>query len=884
MRGRERAFLGRVVRRLRSPRASVYLEYAVVLPLVVLAISALIEFSAFWDAKVMANHAAWTCARIASVEAGEQGWPKEGKFEDNRLKTKGMTTATALLMSTCAMGSMHGSTSSFVNDWFDKLVMKPIMDFQNKVIDYVTGSGNGKSGGFGSLDLGKLDFGGLDSLKNMMGTSVQKKVGEAALGGLKTLIADSLLKPIFKHLNTAVNNLFKPIRDSIEKALVGNRALRQVAYAEGRISEFPDIVTVTERKDMAFSHGVSDTRIDFPRCLDNSAKCDNWFVRSDSPWPPNGQQQRMIDVKIRWPFERAWLFPVLSTAKGADATSLEGVPTAVGRALFYPQPAIRNEHLKSEGAEQFTSATTNDTSAIDKAAIDKAKNKFMGFLKVAALYYHYQLGDEEVGPYDSRSEFFGHSYKGIGVGISDRAEKDKIYKDDGLVFWMDRAPDRPHNHEAWYFKKAPDDYSQSFKNITGTDKETCEFWYGYGSGFWSGTAKTSVLKSFEYHAYRNKEWFYWGNGVNKHLRSRHSPGWTHETEFSFCLSKSGDDLVRKQKKQNVQKRTPLQAFLVAGDDTSKQRIRKIDLTDYEPTNDKASFSTYSSMVSSYPALEPSVRAMIAARRPDLLDECERLEREADETFCKAIPNKHEETINLMKGCSEELDNALNTDGKSGTEADVESSNFFGLDESDMENINEKNAAKVIEKKLNELKSKVFEAVKKIDACEKALRDFYKTDVSPNMFWSGDEDSWPGELMKRRDQDLVTFAQLVGQSIEEAGGAGGNPDFVIEMLRERHPWADPGPLAVSRELKKMAVEAWQLTMNYHNAQVELAALFNLKAGKEPLKQLADDETPGVGGLGKSLDDPTLPQPSNEGSGSDSDGSGDAWKHDDKEGWR
>ena len=92
---RERTLWNRIRRRFTSSRASVYLEYAIVMPLAILLISTLIEFAAFWDAKVMANHTAWTCARIASVEAGQKAY--DSGFEVNRLRTDGMKTATALL-------------------------------------------------------------------------------------------------------------------------------------------------------------------------------------------------------------------------------------------------------------------------------------------------------------------------------------------------------------------------------------------------------------------------------------------------------------------------------------------------------------------------------------------------------------------------------------------------------------------------------------------------------------------------------------------------------------------------------------------------------------------------------------------------------------------
>ena len=66
----------KVARRLKSSRASVFSEFALVMPIVVMVCSALIEIVGFWDAQIMANHAAWTVGRIAMVRGtdGMEYW------------------------------------------------------------------------------------------------------------------------------------------------------------------------------------------------------------------------------------------------------------------------------------------------------------------------------------------------------------------------------------------------------------------------------------------------------------------------------------------------------------------------------------------------------------------------------------------------------------------------------------------------------------------------------------------------------------------------------------------------------------------------------------------------------------------------------------------
>ena len=836
MRGRERSLWRRAVRRLKSSRASAYLEYAVVLPLVVLSISALIEFAAFWDAKIMANHAAWTCARIASVEAGEQGWPEDGKFEDDRLRTKGMTTATAMLMSTCAMGSMHGSSTDFVQSWYETLVTKPLAGLKQSVADKLKSNPLKSSDGGGSI-LGKV--------KGMAQGGALKTLMESA----GSMIVSGILDPIFDAIASSVDGFFQPLLGKLENALDGNRALRQFAYAWSRVAEDDGIVTVRERGDMAFAHGVSDRRLDFPRCLDGKAKCDDWFVLSDSPWPPNGQEQRMIDVTIRWPFERAWLFPVLSTAKDAKVTS--GRPTAVGRALFYPQPTIKNEHLKSEGAEAFASGNTNDVSAVTKV-----KDKYVGFMKVAALYYHYLLGDEEIGPYDSESKGSG-SYKGIGTGISGSAEKGKIYKNDGLVFWMDRAPDDTRNHKAWKRKASPDDYNQCFRNVTGEKKETCYFWGAVA--FASG--KKSALKRFERHAYRNREWFCWGNGRTSHLRFSHSPG----LGSSYLSAIPFVDVATKETRNVASSKELRQAFLVA-----LPLGREVTKMEYEAgAGVKAPYDAYVRMRDMDVRFASSVRAMVAAQYPDpdIGDSraCGELDRSAEKILFTEIPALHESTRALVKACSKELDKAVNGDAADGVGGSEDS--FVDVGGGDDEIMKDpKKAAEIIEKKMKVLREKTFDAIAKVNQCERNLRNFSSRSAA-----SGFEKRLEA-LMRKRGKDVVEFAQFTGQAIAESGGAG-SPDAVWNALHDRHYFLgeENGPLVQSEAFRQLALDAKKLFQDYHDAQVELAKLFNLKAATTPQKR-ADDPNPSL--TGPDADPGLAPVPSGD-SGSDNDGTGDSW---------
>lgn len=842
MRGSERSLWNRAVRRLKSPRASAYLEYAVVMPLVVMMISALIEFAAFWDAKIMANHTAWTCARIASVEAGQTDSPTDSELKENRLKTDGMKRATALLMSTCAMGSMHGSASDFVKTWYDELVTKPLTELKNSIAEKL------KTNPTKSLD-------GKGSILDKMSAVTKGGVLQELMADAGAMIVSGILDPIFEAIASSVEGLFKPLLKKLEGALNGNRVLRQFAYATSRVAEderngtYGGIITVTERKDMAFARGSTDTRLDFPRCLDGRAKCDDWFVISDSPWPPNGQAQRMIDVTIKWPFESAWLFPALSSS---GAKSNEGRPTAVGRALFYPQPTLRNEHLKSEGAEAFAPGETNDVSAVTKV-----KNKYVGFMKVAALYYHYLLGNEEVGPYDSKSSTF-FSYKGIGVGISGAAEKGKIYRNDGLVFWMDRAPDDTSSHKAWGRKASPDDYNQCFRNISGEKDETCKFWPGIA--FNTLGIKTSALKRFESHSYWRKEWFCWGNGRTSHLRMNHSPNLNSSLLSSTTIGASGKDARAVAASKELR-----QAFLVA-----LPLGREVTKREYEAgAGVKAPYDTYVRMRDKDARFSSSVTAMVAAQYTELnsskRDECGRLDREAERILFTDVPALHASTRALVAACSKELDKAVNGDAADSVGGDDDSFvDVGGGDEEIMKDPSK--AAEILEKKLKDLRGKVFDAIKNVNECERNIRSFSDRNAAAGF------EKRLKALTAKRGRDVVEFAQFVGMSIAESGGAE-DPDAVWRELHMSHYlWGEQeGTITESVAFWQLALEAKRLFQSYHDAQVELAKLFNLKAATA-VKSRATDPDPSLDGPGA---DSALAPISSDSSGSDDDKSGDSW---------
>lgn len=90
------------VKRLGSPHGTVMLEFALIMPLLLMIGMFVIEILQYHDAQLMADHAAWRLARIAAVRTSG----KDGKVTFPKLwkNTGSEQVAVALLMSTATTG------------------------------------------------------------------------------------------------------------------------------------------------------------------------------------------------------------------------------------------------------------------------------------------------------------------------------------------------------------------------------------------------------------------------------------------------------------------------------------------------------------------------------------------------------------------------------------------------------------------------------------------------------------------------------------------------------------------------------------------------------------------------------------------------------------
>lgn len=118
-----------VCRRFASGRGTAFLEFAMVLPVLLAVTTFIIEICMFWDATVMANHTAFTLARIAKVNvvAGKVAFPSALKIKSTSIVDSEKLTTTMLMM-TATTGWFKGTKEwvSFpdIKNIIQKLIFK----------------------------------------------------------------------------------------------------------------------------------------------------------------------------------------------------------------------------------------------------------------------------------------------------------------------------------------------------------------------------------------------------------------------------------------------------------------------------------------------------------------------------------------------------------------------------------------------------------------------------------------------------------------------------------------------------------------------------------------------------------------------------------------
>lgn len=485
----------RAKRRIASPRGSVFTEFALIMPIAVLVCSALIEIVGFWDAQIMANHAAWTVGRIVMVrgsdglefssnvsqksKTGIAGSPLPDPLKKalagldtaisgfNKFNNRG-NIATLFLMSTCGIGYYGASPGKTVSDGFNALVEAGVKAITEGIPDWIKEAVSG-------ITLPSFIDGG--------GSGIEGFVSEL-VKGIVDKITEVALKPFAEVIGGLLKDAFESIlgKDGvkIDDLFSGNSAAarfaRQIYGAGSRIARAKstigkEVLTVTDMDGLKggflFAKRSDMGRLVYPQVVDKEAKSDGYFVTGVHGWPANDGGLAMAHVEINWPYEYGWLFPVVS-GRGA----LSSRPVATGHSMVFPQPDIANDNLYSEGATAFApGAYTNNAALSD---LDDLAKEMENYLKYVKFCMRYRICMDAIS-----------------------------LKDEGS--WI----------EAWSWKCCPE-----LKGLfghgdgkAGGDYANC--WRAITDGKAQDALLSDLEKYFKTSSYRYRDYFYWDGAYHK---------------------------------------------------------------------------------------------------------------------------------------------------------------------------------------------------------------------------------------------------------------------------------------------------------------------------------------------------------------------------------
>ncbi len=471
-------------RRVLSPHGSVFTEFALVMPIVLLVCSAVIEMLGYWDAQVMANHTAWQVGRIAMVRGADgmkfssaldkksstgiatKSMPDSLKkalapFESalstvNLFNDRGNITA-LFMMSTCGIGYFGASPGKTVSLGFKDLVKGGVDALSKGIPDLVKGSLKDmiKFPSFGGTGKTLEDF-----IKNLVGKVVDKLVAVAIQP-----ITDALGKLLLK----ASDAIFGKDGAKLDDLFTKTRTGRQIFGAASRIARAKkvtnlDAVVVKSMDDRRFVFANAVTNMTYPEVADKSAESDGYFAKGTHGWPPNNEAHAMVSVEVNWPYERGWLFPVVSGRGGADGSA----PVAKGHSMVFPQPNISPENLYSVGAVGYEDGDYTNTAA--QAAVDALKDEMQDYLRYVQFCMKFRICQESL---------FLHSDK---------------YHVKSLTWWK-------------YISPLKDLFRISSIPAGSGDYKDC--WDVITNGKDQDTKETTLVDYFAGSSYHNRDYFHW---------------------------------------------------------------------------------------------------------------------------------------------------------------------------------------------------------------------------------------------------------------------------------------------------------------------------------------------------------------------------------------
>jgi len=541
--------LARARTRVRSARGAVFAEFALLAPILVLLISAMIEIAGFFDAQVMANHTAWTIGRQATVHMDELAVIKTekkvetitgynshftspaknpwegGLFEElglvvqglNNLRDHGRITA-VMLMSTCGMGYFGKTPGQFSADLLKKALISPI----KKLVEQLASNLKEKLKIKIELPFGIADF--LNKIISEVINKLFEKIVNPIVDKLTGAIAkklEEIIGPIDEKLdsNVAWARRIKQIYGAAQRAVHADhlKSVYSISYPGYKLNKDAFIDWETYRIDQ--QHNPLSFPAAFCAANKPAPTIKNYVVSGYTGWPPNGQFYPVMRVDVKWPYSKMWMFPVVS-GMGKEGKTI----IAQGSSLVFSQPMIDNDFLKSEGAKAYPGSDQDNDLAL---ALEKIAKLAKQYLEVMIFALEYRIRTEVVDHHE-------HHRDGI--------HNDHFYKP-LIYFWFDRnkVDTAEYGAEPWgsvgscqakTIRDRSIGYTKTAHEITGT-------WDVY-----TEKKKYSVPVRGDRQRFRYR-YFWWETYKNPHgkLRSRypifdsHNARYFNQGERNLQLSK-----------------------------------------------------------------------------------------------------------------------------------------------------------------------------------------------------------------------------------------------------------------------------------------------------------------------------------------------------------
>ena len=367
----ERRVLAAGGRRLRSGRGSAYVEFAFLAPLFLMMASLLIELATFWDASVMANHAAWQVGRIMKVKpdgkntelfkiktvAAESEIAKQAasgvnevikllnQFGDQR------TLTTVMLMSGSSMGytGVPGHEMGDLLSIIVKAPMEMLTDKENGLSKMLAEALAAKAPDLSQFGLPTGDL--LSGLASQLLGVIAQPIFNA--------VAKQLLKPVSEWAQKTLNGIGTKISDALDQKDGSFSATKHYARNLQKAYQRVQFATVGKGKKggpLVKVYTANEGDIQF---LGATGTLRQPHVKGKAP----GLEGQAAYVRVRWPMASDWLFPFFWGGDRSD----KGV-WATGHCLTLLEPTLKSEHLKSSNPTAYTPPAQNQPGEYQKVS------------------------------------------------------------------------------------------------------------------------------------------------------------------------------------------------------------------------------------------------------------------------------------------------------------------------------------------------------------------------------------------------------------------------------------------------------------------------------------------------------------------------------------